>query len=229
VKDEGIYPLFTVMALSRLIHPTTIGNRYCAKIYPIPEADPPIEALTTVGANPDVTVGDISRDWLSPSHGEELRQLMPWVPETRPMLERVHRAFWKYEDAARTYFLDSRFPVVVAGLEALITVEKYKNGSRFVRRVGKLATEFGVNLSETELEQANEVRSELAHGQSFLHDLHTVLPADEQPPFIQQAGIASPCSGEKVLAHVGGVGRLQGHKDYFPEVRKGGHRGDGDE
>jgi hypothetical protein len=182
VRDEGIYPLFTVMALSRLIHPTTTGNRYCAKIHPTPETDPPIQALTTVGANPSVTFGDISRDWLSPSHGDELRQLMPWVPETRPMLKRVHRAFWKHEDAARTYFLDSRFPVVVAGLEALVTVEKYKNGPRFVRRVEKLATEFGISLSKTELEQAYELRSELAHGHSFLHDLHTVLPADEQPP-----------------------------------------------
>jgi hypothetical protein len=182
VRDEGILPLFTVLALSRLVHPTTTGNRYCAKIYPTPETDPPIQALTMVGASPDVTVGDISHDWLSPSHGDELRQLMPWVPETRPMLKRVHRAFWRHEAAARTYFLDSRFPAVVAGLEALITVEKYKNGARFVRRVGKLAGEFGISLSETELKQAYELRSELSHGRSFLHDLHMVLPADEQLP-----------------------------------------------
>jgi hypothetical protein len=95
----------------------------------------------------------------------------------------LHRyAFWKHEDAARTYFLDSRFPVVVAGLEALITVERHGNGPRFVRRVEKLATEFGVSLSKAELKQAYELRSELAHGRSFLHDLNTVLPADEQPP-----------------------------------------------
>ncbi len=98
------------------------------------------------------------------------------------MLKRVHRAFWKHEEAARTYFLDSRFPVVVAGLEALVTVEKYKNGPRFVRRVEKLASEFMVSLSHTELEQAYELRSELAHAQSFLYDLHHVLPPDKQPP-----------------------------------------------
>jgi len=182
VRDEGILPLFTVMALSRLVHPTTIGNRYCAKIYPRPETDPVIQALTTVGANPDVTFGDISHDWLSPSHGDELRELMAWVPETQPMLKRVHGAFWKHEEAARTYFLDSRFPVAMAGLEALITVGKYKNGPRFVRRVEKLAQEFGISLSKTELEQAYELRSEVAHGQSFLYDLHTVLPPDKQPP-----------------------------------------------
>jgi hypothetical protein len=182
VRDEGILPLFAVMALSRLVHPTTTGNRYCAKIYPTPETDPMIQALTPVGANPDVTFGGVSHDWLAPSHGDELRQLMPWVPETRPMLKRVHRALWKHEDAARTYYLDSRFPTIVAGLEALITVEKHKNKSRFVRRVEKLAGECGMRLSPTELEQAYELRSELAHGRSFLHDLHAVLPAAEQPP-----------------------------------------------
>jgi hypothetical protein len=182
MRDEGALPLFTVMALSRLVHPTTTGNRYCAKIYPTPEIDPMILALTMFGANPDVTFGDTSHDWLSPSHGDELRQLMPWVPETQPMLKRIHRAFWKHEEAARTYFLDSRFPAVVAGLEALIMVGKYKNGPRFVRRVEKLATEFGISLSSTELEHAYELRSELAHGRSFLHDLHAVLPVNEQPP-----------------------------------------------
>jgi len=182
VRDDGIRPLFAVMALSRLVHPTTIGNRYCAKIYPAPETDPVIQALTISGTNPDVTFGDASHDWLSPSHGEELRKLMQWVPESRPMLKRVHRAFWKHEEAARTYFLDSRFPVVVAGLEALVTVEKYKNGPRFVRRVEKLASEFMVSLSHTELEQAYDLRSELAHAQSFLYDLHHVLPPDKQPP-----------------------------------------------
>jgi hypothetical protein len=34
VRDEGILPLFMVMALSRLVHPTTSENRYCANIYP---------------------------------------------------------------------------------------------------------------------------------------------------------------------------------------------------
>jgi hypothetical protein len=181
VRDEGIIPLFTVMALSRLIRPTTIGNRYCAKIYSGPETDPPIQALTTSGVNPDVTIGDTAHDWLSPSDGDELRKLMRWAPAGERMFKRIHHAFWKHEDAMRTYFLDGRLPAVVAGLEALVTVEKYRAGSRFVRRVRKLAREIGINLSERELEQAYELRSELAHGRSFLFDLHKVLPPDEQP------------------------------------------------
>jgi hypothetical protein len=77
VRDEGILPLFTIMALSRLMRPTTIGNRYCAKVYPTPETDPAIQALTISGPSPDVTIADISQDWLSPNDGLELRRLMP--------------------------------------------------------------------------------------------------------------------------------------------------------
>src|SRR5208282_2503771 len=168
------------MALSRLIRPTTTGNRYCAKIYPQFATDPPIQALLISGANPDVTISDGSQDWLSPEDGLELRQLMPWVSPNKQMPKRVHRALWNHEDAMRTYFLDFRFPIVVAGLEALTTVEKGRGiTKRFVRRVGQLATEFGVNLSKREIEQAYDLRSEVAHGRSFLYDLHGVLPQSD--------------------------------------------------
>lgn len=209
VRDEGIIPLFTVIALSRLVHPTTTGNRYCAKIYPFPVNDPVIQALTVGGANPDVTFGDVAYDWLSPSHGEELRQLMVWVDEARPMLKRVHHALWKHEDAARTYFLDSRFPTVVAGLEALITVEQYKTGARFVRRVGQLASEFGIVLTETELTQAFDLRSALAHGQSFLYDLREVLPPDEQPPLYNKLERLLRCVVKRCLLDVEFCARFQ--------------------
>jgi hypothetical protein len=171
------------MALSRLTRPTTIGNRYCAKVYPQPETDPPIQALTISGTNPDVSIGDGSRDWLSPDDGLELRWLMPWISPNKQMVKRVHRALWNHEDAMRTFFLDFRLPIVVAGLEALTTVEKDRGiTARFVRRVGKLAAEFGINLSKEDLEQAYKLRSEIAHGRSFLYDLHGVLPQNEHRP-----------------------------------------------
>ena len=182
VRDEGIFPLFTVIALSRLIRPTTTGNRYCAKIYPQPVSDPPIQALLVSGANPDVTIGDGSQDWLSPDDGVELRQLMPWVSINKTMHQRVHRAFWNHEEAMRTYYLDMRWNLVVSGLEALINVEQDYVRRQFVSRVRQLAIECGVNLSETELHSAYTVRSSLAHAQSFLFGLHTVLPPDKHRP-----------------------------------------------
>jgi len=183
VRNEGIIPLFAVMALSRLIRPTTIGNRYCAKIYPQPATDPPIQALLMSGANPDVTIADGSQDWLSPADGRELRKLMPWVSPNKQIHTRVHRAFWNHEDAMRSYFLDFRFPIVVAGLEALTTVEKGPGATaRFIRRAGQVASEFGINLSKEELEQAYALRSEVVHGRSFLHTLDGVLTQSEHRP-----------------------------------------------
>jgi hypothetical protein len=98
------------------------------------------------------------------------------------MHRRVHRAFWNHEQAMRTYYLDLRWNLVVSGLEALITVEDKNVTQQFIRRVGKLATDFGLALSEGELRKAYKLRSELAHAQGFLHDLHTVLPPNEHKP-----------------------------------------------
>ena len=95
------------------------------------------------------------------------------------MLKRLHRAFWNHEQAMRTYYLDMRRGLVVSGLEALTTVEKYRVGPRFVRRLRQLALEFGIDLSEDELEKAYTLRSELTHAQKFLFDLHAVLPPDK--------------------------------------------------
>jgi len=108
---------------------------------------------------------------------------MPWVDPNKKMHPRVHRALWNHEDAMRTYFLDFRLPTIVAGLESLITVEKgYGLKDRFVRRVGKLASDFGVQLSEAELQQAYKLRSEVVHGRSFLYDLSGVLPQSGHRP-----------------------------------------------
>ena len=167
---QGLNELYTVIALSRLVHPTSTGERYCAKIFPLP------------GICPDVLLGDASRDWLSPDDGLELRRLLPWVPSTKLMHRRVHRAFWNHEQAMRSYYLDLRWNLVVSGLEALVTVEGRNVMQQFIRRVGNLAADFGIPLTEPELRKAYELRSGLAHAQGFLYDFCTVLPSDEHKP-----------------------------------------------
>jgi len=181
-RKEGLLDLLTVVALSRLIRPTSTGDRYCARVLPHGGTDPPIEGLHLTGVCPDVFVGDNSRDWLSPHDGLELRKLMPWVSIHKKMHGRVHRAYWNHEQVMRTYYLDTRWNLVVSGLEALITVEKSNVRKQFVNRVRKLAIEFGVELSETELHNAYTVRSGLAHAQNFLFGLHTVLSPDKHRP-----------------------------------------------
>jgi hypothetical protein len=72
---------------------------------------------------------------------------------------------------------------VMRQLESLTTVEKGRGlTDRFVRRVGKLASDFGIQLSEKEIRQGYQLRSEVAHGRSFLYDLSGVLPQSEHRP-----------------------------------------------
>lgn len=180
-RYDGFNDLYTIIALSRLIRPTSTGGRYCAKVFSQPEADPPIQAIPFAGS-PDVFLGDTSRDWLSPDDGFELRKLMPWVSAGKPMHARVQHAYWNHEQAMQTYYLDLRWNLVVSGLEALITVDDRFVRAQFVRRVGKLGNEFGIVLSEDELQDAYTLRSGLAHAQGFLYSLHDVLPPNEHKP-----------------------------------------------
>jgi hypothetical protein len=181
-RNEGLMDLLTAVVLSRFVRPTSTGERYCAKVMPWPAIGPVIQALPLAGQCPDVFLGDNSRDWLSPDDGKELRRLMPWIPASKAMHPRVHRAYWNHEQAMRAYYLDTRWNLVVSGLESLITVEDRHVRHQFVRRVGKLSNEFTVDLSDQELHSAYTLRSKLAHAQSFLYGLHSVLPASEHRP-----------------------------------------------
>lgn len=181
-RDEALIPLMTAISLSRLIRPTTTGDRYCANILPYFRLDGPIRAVQLSGVCPDVYLGDLSRDWLGPEDGPQLLKLMPWLSPQKLMHERIHRAFWNHEQAVRTYYLDTRWTIAVSALEALINVDGRHVRQQFIRRVGNLAGEFGISLSPDELHDAYTLRSKLAHGQNFLYGLHDVLPPDQHRP-----------------------------------------------
>jgi len=173
--------LFTVIALSRLIRPTSTGDRYVARVFPYGD-DPAIQAVQVKGVCADVFLGDSSADWLTTEDGEELRQLMPWVSEDRKMHDRIHRAFWHHENAMRTYYLDTRWTLVMAGLEALLNVEDSNVRFQFKSRASRLATELGLNLTPDEAHDAFTVRSKLSHGQSFLFGVGAILAPDKHRP-----------------------------------------------
>jgi len=181
-RHGDLNELHTIIALSRLIHPTSVGERYCARIMTSVGLDLPIQAISLMGICPDIFIGDNSCDWLSPADGLELRKLVPWIPASKAMHKRVHRAFWNHEQAMRTYYLDMRWNLVVSGLEALVTVEDHHVRKQFVRRVTQLAEDCGMSFNEDELHDAYTLRSQLAHAQAFLYDLHNVLPPGEHKP-----------------------------------------------
>src|SRR5215469_3808019 len=83
-NNEGISDLFTTVALSRLINPTSTGERYCAKIFQYGSDDSAIQAIQFRGISPDVSLPKNPRDWLSVQDGKYLRKLMSWVSQ-KPM------------------------------------------------------------------------------------------------------------------------------------------------
>lgn len=178
---EAMEAILQIAALSRLIHPTSIGYRYCAKIFNFGTNDPLVQAIQYRGVSPDVFLGDGRRDWLSMQDGEELLRLAPWF-STKPLADRIHRAYWNHEYALHSYYLDARWVLVVSGLEALTNVDERNIGLQFRSRVRKLAMEMKVDLSEDELTNAWRLRSKLAHAKSFLVGLGAVLPHSEHKP-----------------------------------------------
>jgi hypothetical protein len=98
---EGIEDLFMAIALSRLIHPTSIGDRYCARVFHFVLKDSAIQAIQYRGISPDVLLNKDHRDWLSVEDAENLRRLMPWLSKNKRMHGRIHRAYWNHEYAMR--------------------------------------------------------------------------------------------------------------------------------
>jgi hypothetical protein len=64
----------------------------------------------------------------------------------------------------------------------LLHTDKFKSTAEFKTRVPKLAAEFGINISVTEAGDAYNLRSLLAHGESFLSNPATTtrIPATSQ-------------------------------------------------
>lgn len=176
---EGLEALHAVLALSRLIHPTSVGDRYCAKIFHYGLADSSIYAVQYRGISPDISLSAKQRDWLTPEDGTTLRGLMPWLSKDKSMHHRVHRAYWFHEYVMRSSTLDVRLPLVATGLEALINTSEQSSGTQFQVRVPQLATASGIVFSDAEAKQAWKLRSKLAHAEAFLYGLDTVLQASE--------------------------------------------------
>lgn len=179
-RFEGLEELLAAAALSRLISPTSIGERYCAKVFHFGLKDSPIQSIQHRGMSPDVILSGKHRDWLSFEDAKHLQKLMPWLSKDKPMHVRVHRAYWNHEYAMRSFYLDMRWVLVVSGLEALVTIGESDLGRQFRERVGQLAGEFRVDLTDDDLRLAWTLRSKLVHAETFLYGLESRLPRSAQ-------------------------------------------------
>jgi hypothetical protein len=181
-KYEGMSELAGLVALSRLVHPTSTGDRYCARIFRYGNNNSSIECVRFFGVSPDVSLIDARRDWLSAQDGQTLLKLVSWLPKDKKMHDRIHRAYWNHESALRSYYLDVKWTLVVSAFEALLNTRDQYVAVQFRERVGQLAKYFSVDMTQTELKAAYNLRSELVHAQNFLFGLNNVLPQTEHVP-----------------------------------------------
>ena len=178
-KYEGMTELHATIALSRLVNPTSTGDRYGAHVFRYGDPNSPIFALRYVGVSPDVILGRKNRDWLSADDGKVLQRLMPWISKSKDMHRKVHRAYWNHENAMRSYYLDIRWTLIVSAFEALLSTKDNDLAWQFRDRVRQLGAEFTLPFTDKELRIAYKLRSKLVHGESFLSGMANTLPKSE--------------------------------------------------
>lgn len=160
--------LQTSVALSRLVHPTSLSLRYAARVR-FGKADQVQDiCLADIrGVGIDTYLADTgARDWLTQSDAEALKQLLAAL-DSKNLPSRVSRALWQYEYAVRTYYVEVRWTLVATGLEALVHTDRKQSTRQFKVRVSKMATDLEIDFSEADAGNTYDIRSRLAHGGGF--------------------------------------------------------------
>lgn len=176
---DGDGRLTATLAVSRLVHPTSIGFGNSARLI-LDDDDNILEAVPghIKGTAAFAYVADPNRNWLTKTEGLEVGKLLGVFlagEGTRP--ERVTRALWRHEYAAQSKYLDVRWLYIVSALEALfkITYPAPKKGQprspgstkQFVARTVGVASRYTVHgfvWTAADAEEAYRLRSDVAHG-----------------------------------------------------------------
>jgi hypothetical protein len=166
--------LSRLVAMSRLIHPTTVGFRYAARVRQNDQTLAIIPAELH-GISPDVYLSPShARDWLTVAEAQLLAEVDAKSELlTQPLFpRRVSRALWYFDYAQRTYYADLRWTMVATALEALIHTGTTNSTRHFKFRVPALAADVGgPTMTTSESDDAYDYRSRLSHGDGFLSDM----------------------------------------------------------
>jgi len=162
------HKLRTLIALSRIIHPTSISFEYSAKLkFNDNELVNVIPGLNS-GPGSNAYVADGNRNWLTIEEAEELKELYSAYTK-REFCDSCSRAMWFFEYASQTYFLDVRCLLIASGIESLINTDQDRPTKQFIYRVQKLCELLNkdFNLSSTKATRMYNLRSKLAHGETI--------------------------------------------------------------
>jgi hypothetical protein len=173
------------IALSRLCNPTSVAMEFAARVYAPGvrhQTDYVIEPALIAGHGNQAFIPDPDgRNWLTV---DDVADLPAMTEAFASAPERVRRAAWFHEYAARTEHVPVRLTLVAAGIEALVHIEKRFSTKQFVVGAVGLATDCGLTFTTAQASDAYDQRSRYAHGVTVrsappqvLIELETVLRA----------------------------------------------------
>jgi len=168
LKWDADQRLQLCIALSRLIHPTSISTEYAARMFLTSESNiKKIVPGPVSGHSSKAFVVDTNLNCLTEIDAQNLKQLIKAF-DKRPFEDPLARAMWYHEYAARSYGIDLRWTLVATGIEVIVHTDRYKSTRQFIERVQKLSIAVGAgNITKDQAEEMYEFRSSLAHGQGL--------------------------------------------------------------
>ena len=162
--DEG-EQLQVAVALSRLCNPTSIGLEYAARVYAPGvrhRTDYQIQPALIAGHGNQAFIPDLNgRNWLT---ANDVRDLPALVASFSNAPDRVRRAAWFHEYAARVEHVPVRLTLAASGIEALVHVERIRSTRQFVVGATGLANDCRLTFTDAQAADAYDQRSRYAHG-----------------------------------------------------------------
>lgn len=157
--------LVRAVTFSRIIHPNPTGFTYAARI----RRDQSKELIDVISArsNAGAYVGNTERAYLTADEWKEVGDLLnQWEDSVARTSARIDTSLWLFEKAAREHYLEARWPLTAAAVEALVHSEKKCNSSkwRFKRLLIRLGESSGHPFTEKQGDDAWDYRCTLVHG-----------------------------------------------------------------
>lgn len=117
--------LYKCLALSRLVHPTSVGFENAARIRQWPSGTREIIPAGRSVLNDSAYVIAPNENWLIPDDLPMLHDLLDAL-HAGLLPRRIESALWHHEMAARQFFIDLRWTLLTTSLEALIRIKNEK-------------------------------------------------------------------------------------------------------
>jgi len=157
----------SIIAISRIVHPTNFSFQYTARIRFYNKKLSEIIPGPVHGLGGLAFISKIERNWLSSQEVNILRELFEEYNKVN-LYGPAQSAFWYHEYSARIYEIDIRCILVVTGLEAILNSW---GSNQFIKRMPYLLKEIGMkSIAKKELQKIYKLRSNLVHGRGFMNE-----------------------------------------------------------